>query len=127
MAEDYHKKKDRMRREAQGDAPYERMEGGRVKYRGEIFPGLNKPKRAPSGSKHKGRVLAHKKGKVKVVNFGHRDYKHNYSAKAKANYRKRSAGIRDKSGKLTKDDKFSANYWARKELWPTGKKSGGNL
>ena len=42
MAEDYHKKKDRMRREAQGDAPYERMEGGRVKYRGEIFPGLNK-------------------------------------------------------------------------------------
>ncbi len=127
MAEDYHKKKDRMRREAQGSAPYERLDGGRVKYRGEIFPGLNKPKRAPSGSKYKGRVLAHKKGKVKVVNFGHRDYKHNYSAKAKANYRKRSAGIRDKSGKLTKDDKFSANYWARKELWPTDKKSGGKL
>ena len=127
MAEDYYKKKDKMKKAAKNKKPYERISGGRVRYRGEIFPGLNEPKRAPSGSKYKGRVLAHKDGKVKVINFGHRDYKHNSSKEAKENYRKRSAGIRDKSGKLTKDDKFSANYWARKELWPTDKKSGGNL
>jgi hypothetical protein len=30
---------------------------------------------------------------------------------------KRSAGIRDKEGRLTKDNPGSANYWARKVLW----------
>ena len=39
-----------------------RVKGG-VMYRGEKFPGLNKPKRAPKGSKKKYRVLAHVKGK----------------------------------------------------------------
>ena len=29
----------------------------------------------------------------------------------------RSGGIRDKSGRLTKNNKNSANYWSRKILW----------
>ena len=48
-----------------------RVKGG-VMYRGEKFPGLNKPKRAPKGSKKKYRVLAHQKGKYKIVSFGAR-------------------------------------------------------
>ena len=32
-------------------------------------------------------------------------------------YRARSAGIKDKSGKLTANDKNSANYWSRKINW----------
>ena len=47
----------------------------------------------------------------------HKDYKHNYSKEARKNYLTRSAGIKNKSGKSTKNDKFSANYWARKDLW----------
>ena len=94
----------------------ERVNGG-VKYRGEKFPGFNKPKRALADSKKKMRVLAKKGDQIKVVEFGAKGYGHNYSSKARTNYMARSAGIRDKSGRLTKDDKFSPNYWARKVLW----------
>lgn len=94
-----------------------RLPSGKIEYRGETFPGFNKPKRNTSGSKHKQVVLAKKGEEIKVVRFGHKDYGHNYSSEARKNYLQRSAGIRDKSGNLTKDDKFSANYWARKKLW----------
>lgn len=89
----------------------------KVLYRGEEFPGFNKPKRAPTKSDKKMRVLAKKGDDIKVVEFGQRGYGHNYSKEARENYLTRSAGIRDKSGRLTKDDKFSPNYWARKVLW----------
>ena len=98
----------------------ERLPSGAIKYRDETFPGYNKPKAAPKGSKHKKRVLAKKGDKVKVVNFGARGYKHNYSAKAKKSYLARSAGIKGK------DDKFSANYWSRRELWPKNQKADGS-
>lgn len=95
-----------------------------IEYHGHTFPGYNKPIVNKGGGKHKMKVLAKKGDKVKMIGFGHRDYGHNYSAKAKANYLKRSAGIKDKSGNLTKDDKFSANYWARRVLWPKGPATG---
>lgn len=98
----------------------ERLPSGGIKYRGETFPGYNKPKQAPAGSKHKKRVLAKKGDEVKVVNFGARGYKHNYSPEAKKNYLARSAGIKGK------DDKFSANYWSRRELWPKNQKADGS-
>ena len=98
----------------------ERLPSGGIKYRGETFPGYNKPKAAPKGSKHKKRVLAKKGDKVKVVNFGARGYRHNYSAKAKKSYLARSAGIKGK------DDKFSANYWSRRNLWPKNQKADGS-
>ena len=102
----------------------ERTTGG-VRYRGETFPGFNKPKRAPSDSAKKMRVLAKKGDEIKVVEFGQKGYGHNYSAEARANYLARSGGIRSGSGALTKSDKFSANYWARKVLWagPSGSKA----
>ena len=58
------------------------------------------------------------------MRFGHKGYGHNYSEAARKSYMARSAGIKNKSGQLTKNDKFSANYWARKELWagPGGSK-----
>ncbi len=56
-------------------------------------------------------------GKEKIIHFGATGYGHNYSSKARASYMARSAGIRGKGGQLTKNDKFSANYWARKTLW----------
>jgi len=62
---------------------------------------------------------------AKIIHFGSSGYGHNYSKKAKMNYLKRSAGIRDKRGRLTKDDKWSANYWSRKILWPKDKPCNG--
>ena len=94
-----------------------RLSSGKIEYRGEVFPGFNKPKRNTGTSKHKKVVLAKKGEEIKVVRYGHKDYGHNYSKEARENYLARSAGIRDKQGNLTKDDKFSSNYWARKDLW----------
>lgn len=92
-----------------------------IEYRGHTFPGYNQPIPNEGTSKHKMMVLAKKGDEVKLVRFGHKDYGHNISPERKANYLKRSAGIKNKSGQLTKDDKFSANYWARKVLWPENK------
>ncbi len=97
-----------------------KREGGKLKYRSHEFDGFNKPKSAPDGSKHKKMVLAKKGDDVKLVRYGHRDYEdftQHKDPKRRANYLKRSAGIKDKSGKLTKDDVFSAHHWARKDLW----------
>lgn len=97
-----------------------KLANGKVSYRGESFDGFNKPKKAPAGSKHKMVVLAKKGDEIKKVSFGHRDYedyRQHGSEKRRDNYLSRSAGIRNKDGKLTKDDPFSANYWARKVLW----------
>ena len=44
------------------------------------------------------------------------DLDHN-DKKRKKNYCKRSGNIKDKKGNLTKNDKESPNYYARKFLW----------
>lgn len=62
--------------------------------------------------------------KSKLVHFGQKGYGHNYSEAAKKSYLARSAGITDKSGRKTAKDPFSANYWARKILWPKGPTTG---
>lgn len=91
-----------------------------IEYRGHKFPGYNQPINAPAGDKHKKMVLVKRGDKIRLVKFGLRgmqDYTQHKDKERRANYLKRSGGIRDKSGKLTKDDPFSANYWARKVLW----------
>jgi hypothetical protein len=65
-------------------------------------------------------VLAGKGDKTRVVHFGqigYDDYTMHHDKKRRANYLRRSAGIRDGHGRLTKNDPFSANYWARRILW----------
>ena len=81
-----------------------RLPSGKIEYRGETYPGFNKPKRNTGSDKHKQVVLAKKGDEIKVVKFGHKDYGHNYSAEARKNYLERSAGIRDGSGNLTKEE-----------------------
>lgn len=97
-----------------------KRENGKLVYRGHTFDGFNKPKAAPDGSQNKKMVLAKKGDDVKLVKYGHRayeDYTQHGSEKRRENYLSRSAGIRDKNGNLTKNDVFSANHWARKDLW----------
>jgi hypothetical protein len=101
--------------------------GFKYKYRNNLFL-LNKPIKSNRKNK-KMMVLACKningEKKVKLIHFGALGYGHNYSLKAKKNYLARSAGIKNKKGKLTKDDPFSSNYWSRKILWPKNKKPTG--
>ena len=97
-----------------------KREGGKLQYRGHEFSGFNKPVKAPAGDSHKKMVLAKKGDEVKLVKYGPRgmeDFTQHHDAERRKNYLARSAGIKDKNGKPTKDDPFSANYWARKDLW----------
>ena len=90
-----------------------------VEYDGRKFPAYNEPIKSDQKDK-KMMVLVKKGDKIKLVHFGHPDYEDYTQHKDKerrANYLKRSAGIRDKQGKLTMNDPFSPNYWARKVLW----------
>lgn len=88
---------------------------GRVKYRGKWYT-IDKPVASTRKGKKK-MVLANKGGCLKLIHFGAEGYRHNYSESARENYLRRSAGIRDGEGRLTKNDKHSANYWARTILW----------
>ena len=101
--------------------------GKKYKYANKLWI-LNKPIKSTSKNKKK-MVLSTKiidgEKRVKIIHFGALGYGHNYSIKAKKNYLKRSAGIKDKKGNLTKDDPWSANYWSRKILWPKNKKATG--
>jgi len=86
----------------------ERTKGGKLKYRGETFPGFNKPKRTPKGPK-KSAVLAKKGDDVKLVRFGSKKM----SIKKDQPDRKKSYCARS-SGQKGTSDKFSANYWSRR-------------
>lgn len=78
---------------------------------------INKPFKSNRKHKKLQVYVKDKDGNIKNVHFGDNRYEHNYSEEARVNYLKRSAGIRNKQGRLTKDDKTSANYWSRKVLW----------
>jgi len=80
---------------------------------------LYKPYNSDKSGK-KGMVYVKKDGGKRLIHFGDSkmsDFtKHKDTARRK-NYLERSGGIKDKSGNLTKNNKNSANYWARKILW----------
>ena len=61
-----------------------------------------------------------KDGKKKLIHFGDsnmKDFTQHKDEKRRKSYLARSAGIRNKEGKLTKDDKNSSNYYSRRYLW----------
>ena len=68
----------------------------------------------------KGMVYVLKEGKKRLIHFGAAGYKDKTKGASKAqqkSYLARSGGIRTKAGKLTKDDRDSANYWSRTVNW----------
>jgi len=84
---------------------------------------MDKPLYKPFKSKAKGKkmsVYVKKNGKRKLIHFGDSsmsDFTQHKDKKRRKSYLARSAGIKDKDGNLTKDNKNSANYWARRALW----------
>lgn len=68
----------------------------------------------------KGMVYVMKDGKKRLIHFGDssmKDFTQHKDEKRRKSYLARSGGIRNKEGKLTKNDKNSANYWSRKVNW----------
>ena len=80
---------------------------------------LYKPVKSTRKGK-KGMVYVMKDGKKRLIHFGDSsmtDKKKGASKAQQKSYLARSAGIKNKAGKLTKNDKNSANYWSRKVNW----------
>ena len=64
---------------------------------------------ASAGSKNNNQHFKDRTGIWKSLDHGDKDRRKNFLT--------RSAGIKNKEGKLTKDDPFSPNYHARRILW----------
>ena len=92
-------------------------------------PILYKPWVNKTKSKSKYFVYVMKDGKVKKIGFGmkgmqqfkdkigyYKSLDHGDAVRRKS-YLARSAGIRDKNGNLTANNKNTSNYWSRKYLW----------
>lgn len=83
----------------------------------------NKPLYKPvksSNPKKKGMVYVMKNGSKRLIHFGDasmKDFTQHKDPQRRKNYLNRSAGIKDKSGNLTKNNKNSANYWSRTVNW----------
>jgi hypothetical protein len=75
----------------------------------------NKPRRSDRAGKKK-MVKACEGGQEKLIHYGAKGYKHNYSKSAKKSFRARHKCDQKKS-------KLTASYWACKDLWPKGKKT----
>ena len=86
-------------------ANVKRTHSGKLSYRGETFPGYNKPKRTP-GKKKKSAVLAKVGKTVRIVRFGDP----NMSIKKDQPARKKSFRARHNCDEAK--DKLSAKYWS---------------
>ena len=75
----------------------------------------------PSKAKNKKMsIYVMKDGKRKLIHFGdtrYQDFTQHGDKQRRLNYLTRSASIKNKEGKLTKDDKNTANYWSRVWNW----------
>lgn len=80
---------------------------------------LYKPVKSTKQGK-KGMVYVMKNGAKRLIHFGDssmKDFTQHKDPKRRKSYLARSGGIKNKQGKLTKNDKNSANYWSRKVNW----------
>mgnify|MGYP003122981024 FL=1 len=80
---------------------------------------LYKPMKSTRAGK-KGMVYVMKEGKKRLIHFGDSsmsDFTKHKDKKRQKSYLARSGGIRNKAGKLTANDKNSANYWSRRVNW----------
>ena len=70
-----------------------------------------------STQKHKKLMVLYK---GRWINFGddrYEDFNFHKDPERRQNYLNRARGIRDKSGRLTRNDKTKANFWAINLLW----------
>lgn len=90
---------------------------GNKVYRGIKFRGYNVPRSSDNPKKDR-MVLAKKGNQVKIVRYGDASMRQNYSNEANNRFYDRF-GSRPQA-----NDKFSAIYWALRDLWPRGSLKG---
>ena len=83
----------------------ERLPSGKLKYRGETFPGYNKPK-STSGEAKKSAVLAKKGDQIKVVRFG------DPNMSIKRDDPERRKNFRARHNCDNPGPKYKARYWS---------------
>lgn len=84
-----------------------------IKYRGETFSGLNKPKRTP-GAKKSHAVLIREAGALRMIRFGQQGVKTNQTAGQRKAFASRHR-------KNIARGRTSAAYWANKVKWSPSK------
>jgi len=84
-------------------------------YRGEKFPGYNKPKKYKGKGKFKKRVLAKEGDKIKILNYGHKDYEDYTTHKDKD--RRKNFRARHNCDPVSNLSKLTKRYWACQDLW----------
>ncbi len=94
-------------------AQFKRLPNGKIRYRGELFEGFNKPKRAASGDDKKYVVLAKDGEKIRKVKFGQRGYEDYLQHKDE----KRRKNFKSRMNCDTAKDKTTARYWACHHNW----------
>ena len=94
-------------------AAFQRTPDGAIRYRGELFPGFNKPKRAPKGDPKKYVVLGKQGAAVAKVKFGQRGYEDFLQHRDT----KRRANFKSRHNCDTAKDKTTARYWACNHNW----------
>ena len=75
---------------------------------------MYKPYKSSKAGKDGMVYVKSKAGGKRLLHFGDSSMANNTSPEARKSYLARSGGIKNKRGKLTKNDKNSANYWSRK-------------
>lgn len=90
-----------------------RDSNGNLVYRGIKFAGYGKPRKSDNPKKDR-MVLVKKGDEVKIVRYGDASMRQNYSVESNNRFYDRFAGRPEAK------DKFSATYWALRDLWPRG-------
>jgi hypothetical protein len=90
-----------------------------IEYRGERFPGYNKPKRTPKHPTKSHVVLAKEGDTIKLIRFGEQGAKTAGKPKAgeSEKMKKKRASFKARHAKNIKRGKLSAAYWADKVKW----------
>ena len=90
-----------------------------IKYRGETFAGLNKPKRTPGHPKKSHAVLVKINGKLRLIRFGEKGASTAGKPKAGESDRmkKKRKSFKARHRKNIAKGKSSAAYWANRVKW----------
>jgi hypothetical protein len=92
---------------------FKRTPDGKIRFRGELFDGFNKPKRAPKGDEKKYVVLAKDGDRVKKVKFGQRGYEDFLQHRDEG----RRKNFKSRMNCDTAKDKLTPRYWACHHNW----------
>lgn len=89
-----------------------------ITYRGEVFSGVNKPKRTPNHPKKSHAVLAKEGNRVKLIRFGQQGVSGSPARKGESeSNRKRREAFKSRHASNIARGRMSAAWWANRTKW----------